>query len=81
MWTVNVIFPHGRRLFAITPRGLLITMAGLALALLLGWYVVVLQDSVQRGQRLRAEQHSAATKAGHKTAQAISLARAPTDKP
>ena len=75
MWTVNVILPHGIR-FTITPQGLLVAAACLAVAFLLGAYVMVLNHSVQRGEQLRAEQRRMATQSNEKTVRNASLSRA-----
>jgi len=80
MWTVNVILPHGIR-FTITPHGLLVAAACLAVALLMGAYVMVLNHSVQRGEQLRAEQRRMATQPNEKVAHNASLSRAMTAKP
>ena len=75
MWTVNVILPHGLR-FTITPHGLLVASACLAVALLMGAYVMVLSQSVQRGEQLRAEQRRMATQPNEKAVHNASLSRA-----
>ena len=75
MWTVNVILPHGLR-FTITPHGLLVFAACLAVALLFGAYVMVLNHSVQRGDELRAEQRRMATQPHEKAVRKASLSRA-----
>ncbi|HET7524511.1 MAG TPA: hypothetical protein VFK10_01080 [Burkholderiaceae bacterium] len=75
MWTVNVILPHGIR-FTITPHGLLVAAACLAVAVLMGAYVMVLNHSVQRGEQLRAEQRRMATQPSEKTVRNASLSRA-----
>jgi len=80
MWTVNVILPHGFR-FTITPHGLLVAAACLAVALLMGAYVMVLNQSVQRGEQLRAEQRRMATQPNEKVAHNASLSRAIGSKP
>ena len=75
MWTVNVILPHGIR-FTITLHGVLVAAACLAVALLLGTYVMVLNHSVQRGEQLRAEQRRMATQTHEKAVRNASLSRA-----
>jgi|KBSMisStaDraftv2_1062788.scaffolds.fasta_scaffold2059542_2 uncharacterized protein HemX len=77
MWTVNVILPFGLR-FIITPRGLLVAWAVLAVAILLGLYVLLLQQSVQRGEQLRAEQRRLATQPSEKTVPYATFSRATT---
>lgn len=77
MWTVTVIFPYGIR-FTITPHGLLVAGSLLAVALLLGLYVMLLHHSVERGQQLRAEQRRMATQPQEKAAHHVSFSRAPT---
>ena len=77
MWTVNVNLPHGIRL-TITPHGLLVALAWLAAALLLGSYVTVLHQSVQRGEQLRAEQRRVVTQPSEKTVHNASFSRAIT---
>ena len=79
MWTVNVILPFGLQ-FTITPRGLLVAGALLAVALLLGLYVLLLQQSVQRGEQLRADQRRMATQPSEKTVHPASFSRA-TSRP
>jgi len=80
MWTVNVILPHGIR-FTITPHGLLVAAACLAVAFLMGAYVLVLNHSVQRGEQLRAEQRRMATQPNEKVVRNASLSRAMATKP
>jgi hypothetical protein len=75
MWTVNVILPHGVR-FTITPHGLLLIGAWLAVGLLLWLYVSLLHDSVSRGERLRADQRRVATQPSEKTEHNASFSRA-----
>jgi len=77
MWTVNVILPYGIR-FTITPHGLLVASAWLAAALLLGSYVTVLHQAVERGEKLRAEQRHAAAKPSEKTRHTASISPAAT---
>jgi uncharacterized membrane protein affecting hemolysin expression len=75
IWTVNVILPHGIR-FTITPHGLLVAAACLAVALLMGLYVMVLNHSLQRGEQLRAEQRRMATQPTEKAVHDASVSRA-----
>jgi len=75
MWTVTVILPYGLR-FNITPHGLLLTGAWLAVALLLGLYVMLLHHSVERGEKLRAEQRRVAMQPGEKTVHYSTVSRA-----
>ena len=77
MWTVNVILPYGIR-FTITPHGMLVASAWLAAALLLGSYIVVLHQSVERGEQLRAEQRRVVTQPSQKTGPIATLSRATT---
>lgn len=77
MWTVTVILPYGLR-FSITPHGLLLTGAWLAVALLLGLYVMLLHHSVERGEQLRAEQRRVATQPVEKTVHYATFSRATT---
>ena len=77
MWTVTVILPHGLR-FDITPQRLLLTGAWLAVALLLGLYVMLLHHSVERGEKLRTEQRRVATQPSEKTAHYATISRATT---
>ena len=78
MWSVTVIFPYGIR-FTITPQRLIVAGLLLAVAVLLGFYVMLLRDSVERGQRLRAEQHTRVTAPSNgKTAHYVSFSRATT---
>ena len=77
MWTVNVILPYGIR-FTITPRGMLVASAWLAAALLLGSYIAVLHQSVERGEQLRAEQRRVATQPSQKTGPIATFSRATT---
>ncbi|HEY6513277.1 MAG TPA: hypothetical protein VI032_14935 [Burkholderiaceae bacterium] len=79
MWTVNVILPYGIR-FTITPHGLLVAGLWLAVALLLGWYVTVLHQAVERGETLRAEQRLAATKPSEKARHTASFSPAATKR-
>jgi hypothetical protein len=75
MWTVNVILPRGIR-FTITPHGLLMIGAWLAVALLLWLYVSLLNDSVSRGEQLRAEQRRVTTQPTEKAVHTASFSRA-----
>ena len=77
MWTVTVILPYGLR-FNITPHGLLLTGAWLAVALLLGLYVMLLHHSVERGEKLRTEQRRVATQPAEKTVHYSTVSRATT---
>ena len=77
MRTVTVVFPRGIR-FDITPRRLLLTGAWLAVALLFGLYVMLLHHSVQRGEKLRTEQHRVATQPAEKTVHYATFSRATT---
>ena len=77
MWTVNVILPRRIR-FTITPHGLLVASAWLAAALLLGSYITVLQQAVERGVQLRAQQRPAAALPSEKTRSTASLSPAAT---
>jgi hypothetical protein len=75
MWTVTVILPYGLR-FNITPHRLLLTGAWLAVALLLGLYVMLLHHSVERGEKLRAEQRRVAMQPAEKTVHYSTVSRA-----
>ena len=77
MWTVTVILPYGLR-FNITPHGLLLTGAWLAVALLLGLYVMLLHHSLERGEKLRTEQRRMATQPIEKTVNYSTVSRATT---
>jgi hypothetical protein len=80
MWTVNVILPYGLR-FHITPRRLMWIGAWLAVALLLGLYVMLLHHSVERGEKLRTEQRRVATQPGEKTVHYATFSRATRAQP
>ncbi|HET9208200.1 MAG TPA: hypothetical protein VFO28_18310 [Burkholderiaceae bacterium] len=75
MWTVTVILPYGLR-FNLTPHGLLLAGAWLAVALLLGLYVMLLHHSVERGEKLRTEQRRVATQPAEKTVHYATFSRA-----
>ena len=75
MRTVNVILPYGLR-FNITPHGLLLMGAWLAVALLLGLYVMLLHHSVERGEKLRTEPRRVATQSSEKTVHYATFSRA-----
>jgi hypothetical protein len=77
MWTVTVILPYGLRV-DITPQRLLLTGALLAVALLLGLYVMLLHHSVERGEKLRTEQRRVATQPSEKTGHYATISRATT---
>jgi hypothetical protein len=77
MWTVNVILPYGIR-FIITPHGLLVALAWLAVAFLLWSYVALLHHSVERGEQLRAEQRRVAMQPIERTGRNLSFSRATT---
>jgi hypothetical protein len=77
MWTVTVILPYGLR-FDITPQRLLLMGASLAVAILLGLYVMLLHHSVQRGEQLRTEQRRMATQPAEKTVHYATISRATT---
>jgi len=77
MWTVNVILPYGIR-FIITPHGMLVALLWLAVASLLGSYVTLLHNSVERGEQLRAEQRRVAMQTSEKTWRNLSFSRATT---
>jgi hypothetical protein len=76
MWSITVVFPYGLR-FTLTPRGLWMAGALLAAAVLLGLYVMLLHQSVQRGEQLRTEQRTrVAPPSGEKMAHPVSFSRA-----
>jgi hypothetical protein len=76
MWSITVVFPYGIR-FTCTPRGLWVAGALLAAAVLLGLYVMLLHQSVQRGEQLRTEQRTRVTTlSSEKTAHDVSFSRA-----
>jgi hypothetical protein len=77
MWTVTVILPYGLR-FDITPQRLLLSGALLAVALLLGLYVMLLHHSVERGEKLRTEQRRVATQPAETTVHYATFSRATT---
>ena len=77
MWTVTVILPYGLR-FDITPRRLVLAGAWLAVALLLGLYVMLLHHSVERGEKLRTEQRRMAMQPAEKTVHYATISRATT---
>jgi hypothetical protein len=80
MWAVTVILPYGLR-FNITPHGLLLAGAWLAVALLLGLYVMLLHHSVERGEKLRTEQRRVTTQPAEKTVHDATFSRVTTAAP
>ena len=68
MWTLNIILPRGRRV-TITSHGVLLVVMGLAVVLVLGLYVALLQHVVTRGDAMRAQwRRAAAAQASEKFA-------------
>jgi len=59
MWSLNVILPRGHRL-TITSHGVLLVAMGLAVVMVFGLYVALLQNAVTRGDAMRAQWRRAA---------------------
>ncbi len=64
MWRINVALPHDIRI-TVTSGALFWVVACAAVALLLWAFVAVLQQGIERGERMRAEQRYAATHPVH----------------
>lgn len=68
MWSLNIILPRGHRI-TITSHGVLLAVLWLAVAVVLGLYVALLQNAVNRGDAMRAQwRRAAAAQAAEKLA-------------
>lgn len=72
MSSVRVVLPYGLH-FTIGGRALLLVLACLATGLLLWAFVVVLQQGLERGERMRAEQRRVATQPAPKPVRTAAL--------
>lgn len=70
MWRINVALPHDKRV-TITSGALFWVASCAAVALLMWAFVTVLQQGIERGERLRAAQRLAATQSSHKAAATV----------
>ncbi|HTP70691.1 MAG TPA: hypothetical protein VML58_00630 [Burkholderiaceae bacterium] len=80
MWSVSIVLPHAIRI-TITSRVVSWLFAGAAVLLLLGSFVTVLQQGLERGELMRAEQRRIATQPVQKPPVRTALAQPVTTKP
>jgi len=74
MWRIDVVLPHDKRV-TITSGALFWVASCAAVAVLMWAFVAVLQQGIERGERLRAEQRHAATQSAHKAAATVRTAQ------
>jgi len=80
MWSVSIVLPHAIRI-TITSRAVFWLFACMAVLLLLWSLVAVLQQGLERGEQMRAEQRRVATRPAQKPALHTAALAQPATKP